>query len=217
MNDLQLKQAVLDELEFDPAIEAAHVTAFVHDGVVTLSGYVSDYSQKHAAEQAVRRVKAVKAIAQELEVRLPGDKKFADDEIAARAARILEWDQRLPRSAIAVTVENGIVRLAGQVAWDYQRREAEADVRKLGGVVAVSNQIAVRSHADIGRIQRSIHAAFERAADFEADRISLRLDDDGAVVLDGRVHTMLERAAAENAAWSAPGVSKVVNHIEIGY
>lgn len=216
MNDLQLKQAVVDELEFDPAIEAAHVTAFVHDGVVTLTGYVTDYVQKHAAEQAVRRVKGVRAVAQEIEVRLRGDKQLSDDEIASRAARILDWDLRLPRKAIAVTVESGVVTLAGCVPWDYLRRNAEADVRKLSGVVAVSNQIVVRSNTDLRQVQGSIRAAFERAADLEADRISVRQDEDGAVVLDGRVRTMLERAAAENAAWSAPGVSRVVNQIEIG-
>lgn len=216
MNDLQLKQAVVDELEFDPAIEAAHVTAFVHDGVVTLAGYVTDYAQKHAAEQAVRRVKGVRAVAQEIEVRLPGDKQISDDEIASRAARILDWDLRLPRKAIEVTVENGVVKLGGCVPWDYLRRSAEADVRKLSGVVAVSNQISVRSNTDLRQVQGSIRAAFERAADLEAERISVRQDEDGAVVLGGHVHTMLERAAAENAAWSAPGVSRVINHIEIG-
>ncbi len=217
MNDLQLKQAVIDELEFDPALDAAHVAAFVHDGVVTLTGYVGDYTQKHAAEAAVRRIKGVKAVAQELEVRLPGDKQLADDEIAARAAKILAWDLRLPRDAIAVTVEDGIVHLSGNVAWDYQRREAEADIHKLGGVVGVRNHLGVHANADLGQVQSVIRAAFERAADLEAERISVHMDDDGAVVLGGHVHTMLERAAAENAAWAAAGVTKVVNHIQIGF
>lgn len=216
MNDLQLKQAVLDELEFDPALDAAHVGVFVHDGVVTLTGYVGDYVQKHAAEQAARRIRGVRAVAQDLQVRLPQDKKLADDEIAARAARMLEWDLRLPQGAIAVTVENGVVQLSGEVPWDFQRREAESDVRKLGGVISVINGITVRPSTDPGEVQTRIRAAFERSADLEADRVSVRVGEDGAVVLGGQVHTMRERAEAENAAWAAPGVSKVINRIEIG-
>jgi osmotically-inducible protein OsmY len=217
MNDLQLKQAVIDELEFDPAFDAAHIGVFAHNGVVTLTGYVDDYAQKHAAENAARRVKGVKAVAQELEVRLPGDKKVSDDEIAARAAKLLEWDLRLPHDTVTVTVEDGVVQLTGQVNWDFQRREAEADMRKLGGVVAVVNHLCVRSNTNVDEVQTSIRAAFERAADLEAERISVQLDGAGAVVLTGQVHTLHERAAAENAAWSAPGVTKVVNQIQIGF
>lgn len=217
MNDLQIKQAVTDELEFDPALDAAHVTAFVHNGVVTLSGYVGDYAQKHAAEEAARRIKGVRAIAQELEVRLAGDRKFADDEIADRAARMLDWDLRLPRQAIQVTVEGGVVTLRGTVEWDFQRREAEADMRKLGGVMAVSNQLTLRPALSVEKVQQKIRAAFERAAELEADGVTINLDEDGAVRLGGHVHTLLERATAENAAWAAPGVSRVHNQIEIGF
>lgn len=216
MNDLQLKQAVIDELEFDPVLDAAHVTAFVHDGVVTLVGYVSDFAQKHAAAEAVRRVRGVKAVAQELEVRLPADRKVADDEIAAKAARLLEWDLRLPPDTIRLTVEDGIVVLEGQVPWEFQRREAEADIHKLGGVVGVRNLISVQPTAQIDRVQQRIRAAFERAADLESDRVSVHVEPGGTVRLSGTVHTMMERARAENAAWSAPGVSKVVNQIDIG-
>ncbi|TDU31662.1 osmotically-inducible protein OsmY [Panacagrimonas perspica] len=217
MNDLQLKQAVMDELEFDPAIDAAHVTAFVHDGVVTLAGYVGDYTQKHAAETAARRIKGVRAIAQEIEVRLPTDRKIADDEIADRATRILDWDLRLPRDAIQVMVEKGVVVLRGTVAWEFLRREAEADVRKLGGVLGVSNHICVVSPARLGSVQKKIHAAFERSAELQAEKVTVHFDEEGIVKLGGQLHSMLERAAAENAAWSAPGVSKVINQIEIGY
>lgn len=216
MNDLQLKQAVIDELEFDPVLDAAHVTAFVHDGVVTLAGYVSDYAQKHAAAEAARRVRGVRAVAQEIEVRLPGDRKVADDDIAARAVRLLEWDLQLPQDAIRVTVEGGIVVLEGQVSWEFQRREAEADIRKLGGVVGVRNLITLLPRAQVDQVQQCIRSAFERAADLESDRVSVHVEPGGTVRLSGIVHTMSERARAENAAWSAPGVSKVVNQIEIG-
>ena len=217
MNDLQIKHAVIDELEFDPALDAAQVTAFVHDGVVTLTGFVGDYTQKHAAEHAARRIPGVKAVAQQIEVRLAGDRKFADDEIADRAARILDWDLRLPNEAIKVTVEDGVVFLSGNVEWDFQRREAEAAVRKLGGVVAVSNQLTVHPKLKVETVQEKIRAAFERAADLEADKVTIRVDEKGAVRLGGHVHTLLERAVAEDAAWSAPGVCKVDNQIEIGF
>ena len=156
MNDLQLKQAVIDELEFDPVLDAAHITAFVHDGVVTLAGYVSDYAQKHAASEAARRIRGVRAVAQNIEVRLPSDRKIADDEIAARAVRLLQWDLHLPPDSIRVTVESGIVILEGEVQWDFQRREAEADMRKLGGVAAVRNLILVKPRADVENVQERI-------------------------------------------------------------
>lgn len=216
MNDLQLKQAVVDELEFDPALDAAHVTAFVHDGVVTLTGYVADFAQKHAALEAARRVRGVRAVAQEIEVRLPGDRKWADDEIAARAVRILEWDLRLPPDAIRVTVEGGVVFLEGHVQWEFQRREAEADVRKLGGVVGVRNLVTVLPRAESDRVQQAIRAALERAADLVADRVSVQAEPGGVVRLSGFVHTMTERARAESAAWSASGVREVINQIQIG-
>jgi osmotically-inducible protein OsmY len=215
MNDLQLKQAVIDELEFDPVLDAAHITAFVHDGVVTLAGYVSDYAQKHAASEAARRIRGVRAVAQNIEVRLPSDRKIADDEIAARAVRLLQWDLHLPPDSIRVTVESGIVILEGEVQWDFQRREAEADMRKLGGVAAVRNLILVKPRANVENVQERIRSAFERAADLEADRVSVHVEPDGTVRLSGVVHTMLERARAENAAWSAPGVSKIVNQLEV--
>jgi osmotically-inducible protein OsmY len=216
MNELQLQQAVIDELEFDPAVDAEHIGVFAAPGgVITLTGYVADYTQKHAAEAAARRVKGVRAIAQELQVRMPGHKQVADDEIATRAARILEWDLHLPPGAVSVTVQNGVVQLDGTVNWDFQRRAAEADVHKLSGVLAVGNRIEVRSSANPGQIQQTIRAAFERAADIESERISVQLAEDGAVVLSGQAHTMRERTAAENAAWSAPGVTRVVNRIEI--
>lgn len=215
MNDLQLKQAVSDELEFDPAFDGSHIGVFVSDRVVTLSGWVDDFAQKHAAAEAVRRVRGVRALALELEVRFAADKKLSDDEIAARAAKIIEWDLRLPQGAITVTVDNGVVELRGQVAWAFIRREAEADVRKLGGVLGVRNHIVVQPSIEQASVQGHIEAAFKRAADLQAEQILVQLESGDTVVLTGRVGSLNESALAENAAWSAPGVVQVINRIEV--
>lgn len=214
--DLQVQQRVTDELEFDPGLNAAHIGVFVHDGVVTLTGFVENYVEKQAAERAARRVKGVKAVAQELSVRLPSQKKLADDEIAARAVKLLEWDLRVPQGSVAITVEQGTVKLSGEVAWEFQSREAEADVRKLSGVVHVVNLIRVRPHVQSDDIQKRIRAAFERSADLEANHVVVQVEDEGAIVLSGRVRTLPESATAETAAWSAPGVTSVRNLINVG-
>ena len=127
-DDLKLQQRVIDALEFETSVNAAHVGVSVRDGVVTLSGHIESYHEKWAAERVARQVKGVQAVAQEIEVRLPSDKKVADDEIAARAARILNWDVAVPHHRISVKVEHGIVTLGGEVEWHYQRAEAEYDV-----------------------------------------------------------------------------------------
>lgn len=214
-DDLKLQQRVLDELAFTPDVDAAHIGVAARAGVVTLSGHVSSVHEKLIAEEAVRRVKGVKAVAQELEVRPAADKKLADDEIAARAVRLLDWDLSLPPGAVTVTVSHGVVTLSGEVEWHFQRREAEADVRKLGGVTGVINNIRLQPEARAGEVRDAIHAALERAAGLDAESISVTMQRGGLVVLRGHVRTLGAQVAAENAAWSAPGVTAVENHIEV--
>jgi len=125
IDDYQLQQDVLDELEFEPQVNAAHIGVAAEPGVVTLTGFVASSAEKFAAEAAARRVKGVKAIAEEIEVRLPSDKKEGDDEIAARALRILHWDDLVPDDCVAVKVEKGTVTLSGTVDWQYQKSEAD--------------------------------------------------------------------------------------------
>ena len=136
-SDLQLRQDVFDELEFEPSVNAAHIGVTANHGVVTLTGFVTSYAEKTAAERAARRVKGVKAIAEEIEVRLPSDTKRGDDEIAARAVDILKWQVGLPADRISVKVEKGIVTLTGEVDWQFQKTEADHVVHKLSGVVGV--------------------------------------------------------------------------------
>jgi osmotically-inducible protein OsmY len=213
-SDHQLQQDVLDELEFEPSVNPAHIGISVHAGIVTLNGFVSSYAEKLAAERAARRVRGVKAIAEEIEVRLPSDKKFADDEIARRAVDILNWRVGLPADRIAITVEKGIVTLAGEVEWAFQRADAEAAIHKLGGVTGVTNLIRVRAPLDVGEVREKIQKALHRSADLDASRISVETEA-GRVILRGKVHSWYERGTAERAAWSAPGVSEVQDHIEV--
>lgn len=212
--DLQLQKMIIDELEFEPSVKAAHIGVSVRDGVVTLSGHVESYAEKFAAERAARRIKGVKAIAQELEVQLPFEHKTADDEIAARAVHFLDWDVAIPRGRISVKVEHGIVTLNGAVDWAYQRAEAEYDVRKLTGVKGVINDIMIVPRADIEDVRAKIRAALERNAELEANNITVSVAD-GKVTLGGKVKAWTEREAAERAAWSVPGVRQIEDHIEL--
>jgi len=214
INEHQLRHDVLDELEYDPSVNAAHIGVGVNAGVVTLTGFVSSYSEKLAAERAARRVKGVKAIAEEIEIRLPSDKKVADDEIAARAVDILKWRVGFPANRISVKVEKGIVTLTGDVDWRYQKSEAEAVVHNLAGVAGVANLIRVNSAVQVPEVKEKIQKALHRSADLDASRITVQIDG-GKVVLGGKVHASYERDIAERAAWSAPGVTEVQDHILI--
>ncbi|MFS8116214.1 BON domain-containing protein [Rhizobium jaguaris] len=215
MNDLNLRQDVLDELEFEPSIDAANIGVAVEKGIVTLTGHVNSYIEKSAAEAAVRRVKGVRAIAQEIEVRYAERKQHADDQIAARALDIIEWDTALPEGVIGVEVQRGWVTLSGEVHWHFQRIAAESAVKKLGGVLGVTNLLTIRPTAAVSDIKNRIEGALRRYAEVEASRIRVNVVG-GRVVLEGGVHAWTERNAAEQAAWSIPGVTAVENHLSIG-
>jgi osmotically-inducible protein OsmY len=214
ISDHQLQEDVLDELDFEPAVNAAHIGVSAHAGVVTLSGYVSSYGEKLSAERAARRVKGVRAIAEEIEIRLPSDKKIADDEIAGRVVDILKWRVGVPSSRIGVKVEGGIVTLTGDVDQRHHKSEAEAAVHHLSGVLGVANLIRVRPAVEVGEVKEKIQNALRRNAELDASRITVHTDG-GRVVLGGRVNAWYERELAERAAWSAPGVTEVQDGIQI--
>lgn len=216
VDDAKLQSHVMDELNWEPRVDAAHIGVAVRNGVVSLTGHVASFAEKEAAERAARRVVGVTAIAEEIEVRPPTAQKHADDEIAGRAAKILSWDVQVPLRAIDVKVEHGIVTLTGKVASHYQRAAAEADVRRLGGVKAVLNEIRVEpppgAATDPAIIATKIEAALRRNAEIEASHIRVSIAD-GAATLKGQVRTWFERGAAEEAAWAAPGIRHVKNEI----
>ena len=215
MSDLQLRQDIVDELEFEPSIDAAHLGAAVENGVVTLTGHVSSYAEKLAAVQAVRRVKGVRAIADEIEVRFLGDRKTADDQIAKRAIDILEWNATVPGSSVQITVRHGAVTLAGNVDWYYQRNAAEDNVRTLSGVTGVINNIVIKPRIQAQNVKSKIEDALKRNAEVEAKAIRVTVQDGNQVVLEGNVHSWDERYAVTTAAWSAQGVKSVENRLTI--
>lgn len=214
MSDLTIRQDVLDELEFDPRINAANIGVAVKEGIATLMGHVNSYAEKTAAEQVAQRVKGVRGIAQELEVRYPSNKKTDDDQIAERALKIISWDSTIPSGAVKVRVAQGRVTLSGEVEWNYQRLSAENSVRKLSGVVAVVNAITVRPRIDAADIKLRIEKALKRNAEVEADAIKVGVTG-GKVVLEGKVHAWYERSVVERAAWAVPGVVSVEDHLKV--
>jgi len=213
-DDRQLQQHVIDELQFEPSVDAAHIGVSARDGIVTLSGHVGSYAEKHAAEQAVRRVRGVKAVAQNLEIELPSDQKMGDDEIANRVLKILTWHRTIPIEQVAIKVEHGVVTLAGKVDWYLQRDKAEADVRRLSGVRDVLNELEVAISLSAEDIRKQIDAALDRHAGLDSDSITVVVDG-GKVTLGGSVKTDDERHMAARVAWTPQGVSDVVNNIEL--
>jgi osmotically-inducible protein OsmY len=214
MDDLELKKSVESELNFEPSINAAEIGVAAKNGVITLSGRVPSYWEKIAAERAAARVSGVKAVANELEVRLPGSSERTDEDIAQAAVDSLTWSVLVPQDRIKVKVSKGWVTLEGNVDWQYQKSAAEKAVRKLYGVVGVSNLIEVKPAVSKAEVKSSIEAALKRLAEVDANRI--RVDtEDGKVVLSGSVRSWFEREEAERAAWAAPGVRSVEDRIAI--
>lgn len=214
MDDSALRQDIIDELEFEPSINAAHIGVAVERGVVTLTGHVSTYAQKAAAEEVVRRVKGVKGIAQEIEVRLIGANETADDEIVKRALDSLRWSTLVPHDTVQVEVQGGWVTLNGKVDWYYQKAAAENAVSSLTGVKGFYNNIEVKAHASAADVKKRIEDALKRNAEVEAKAIRVNVSE-GKVTLEGKVNAWAERRAAERAAWSAPGVRSVEDLLTI--
>src|SRR6516164_6781391 len=194
-SDLDLRQDVLDELEFEPSVNAAHIGVTANHGVVTLTGFVTSYAEKTMAERAARRVKGVNAI-------------------AARAVDILKWQVGFPADRIKVKVEKGMVTLSGEVDWQFQKTDAYHVVHKLSGVVGVLNQIEVAAPLHAIEVKEKIEKAFQRSAELEASRITVETEG-GRVILKGKVRAWYERDIAERAAWSAPGVTEVHDRLTI--
>ena len=215
MKDTELRKHITDELEFEPSIDAANVGVAVKDGIVTLSGHVGSYVEKIIAERSVQRIKGVRGIAQEIEVRFPDEKKTADDQIAKRVLDILAWDATVPNGSIQVKVQKGWVTLSGKVDWQFQRISAANAIRKLSGVIGVTNNIEVQPKVHATDIKNSIETALKRSAEVETNGIRIQVDGT-KVVLDGKVHSWFERGAAERAAWSVPGVSSVRDNLVVG-
>ncbi|WP_349304725.1 BON domain-containing protein [Cupriavidus sp. 2SB] len=213
-SDVQLKQDVLDELAWDPEVDEREVGVQVRDGIVTLTGNPRSFHAKRCVERAARRVAGVRALAVELEVVLPGDGVRTDADIAWAVENALSWNSVVAAGQLGVVVERGMVTLSGEVDWDYQRRAAADAVRLLNGVRGIVNQIVLRPRTSAPDVQRRIEDALHRQAAQDARHVKVVVKD-GVVTLSGHVTSLAERQAAFNAAWSAPGATKVVDDIRV--
>jgi osmotically-inducible protein OsmY len=213
--DTVLKSEVLDELEWEPSINATRIGVAVKEGVVTLSGEVASYHEKLEAERAALRVEGVKGIASEIEIHLPGTSHRSDADIARAALDTLQWNSSIPPDRIKVVVKKSWVTLEGDVDWGYQRTTAEDAVRRLTGVMGVSNHVAVKARPTSAGIKTRIEQAFKRSAEVDANRIAADITD-GTVTLRGTVRSWAEKQEAERVAWGSPGVARVQNLLLIG-
>jgi len=214
--DVQIQADVLAELKYEPRVQPNEIGVAVKDGVVTLTGSVDSYGKKWGAEEAAHRVKGVKAVANDIEVRLPSSAERTDADLAAAAVRALEWDALINVEQLDVTVSKGWVTLKGSVGWQFQKDDAERVVRLLTGVKGVSTLITVRSSINPSDLKQTIEKALVRSAETDAQGISVEVDG-SKVILKGTVRSWAERREAERAAWAAPGVLSVDNRIAISF
>ena len=212
-DDRKLQKAVLAELEWEPSIAAAHIGVAADHGVVTLTGHVANWWQKHAAEQATSRVRGVKGVAEELEVRLPMAVKRSDEDIAHAAIDRLGWEASIPHDAVKVKVDNGWVTLSGQVPWHFEKEAARRVVGGLMGVLGVSDDITITPSDDARDISGDIRVALHRSW-FATDTVHVTAEG-GTVKLTGTADTPSERRIAASTAWAARGTTSVENQLVV--
>ncbi len=214
MTDLELRRHVESALEWEPSVDAADIGVSVDAGVVTLRGDVGSFAARATAERVTLRVYGVKAVANELTVRLVTGFERNDTDIAQAAVTALKWNAVIPQNRVTVTVANGWLTLNGTLDWQYQKEGASRAVRYLVGVKGVTNSITVKPHVQPADVKAKIEAAFKRSAEIDARRVSVAAED-GKVILTGNVRSWAERQEAERAAWAAPGVTQVDDRLSI--
>ncbi|WP_439409065.1 BON domain-containing protein [Bradyrhizobium sp. DASA03076] len=213
-SDSEIERDVRDELKWDPDLDASDIAVSVKDGVVTLAGFTHSYADRLEAESAAKRVVGVKAVANDIEVRLPSIDQRPDPDIARDAIAALKQELPISHEKIKAVVKDGWITLEGAVEWQYQKTAAEHAVRKIKGVKGVTNVITVKPNLEPTEIKRKIMDAFKRNAEVDADHISVEANG-GEVVLKGTVRSWIEREEAERVAWSAPGVTRVDDRIVV--
>jgi len=214
-SDFTLKQRVLDELDWDPRVDEAHIGVTATDGAITLTGHVLNYPQKYAAIEVAKRVSGVIAVADDIEVHVPTEHRRDDSRIAELIADVIDWNVSLPMDAVKAKVSDGMVTLTGEVDWQYQRLRIEEQISHISGVRIISNRITLNAHPEPGDIKKKIESALLRNSEAEADSVEVKVSGD-TVTLSGKVRAFYERELIEEAAWAAPGVRDVVDNIRIG-
>ncbi len=203
---------MLEELKWDSRVQPNEIGVAVKDGIVTLTGIVDTYMKKLAARDAALRVHGVKAVANDIQVRLPGMSERTDTDLARAAREALQWDVEVPTDRVKVTVSNGWVTLEGEVEYGFQKTAAERAINRLAGIKGVTNLIAVKPRVSPAEVKQDIEKALVRNAQTDAKNIQVEVDG-RKVILRGRVSSFAEKEAAEDTAWAEPGVTEVEDHI----
>lgn len=212
--DLEIKNDILEELTWQPNIDQTQIGVIVENGTVMLTGVVDDYHKKMAAEKAVKRVKGVKALAGDIQVKYGTNYQKTDIEIGKAIVKAFDWNTSVPEDKISIEVRDGWVSLSGEVESAYQRDAATRVAENIMGVKWINNIITLKQTIQIGDVKENIAKAFKRSADIEADRITVEVNGD-VVKLKGKVHSLKEKKAAQKTAYFSPGVSRIENELEV--
>jgi osmotically-inducible protein OsmY len=212
--DFEIQQDVMAGLLWEPALKGAQIGVAVNQGVVMLSGVVDTYYKKVLAEKATKKVNGVKAVAEEIVVKVPGSKTYTDVDIAKAVLNVLKWNSTLDESAIKVQVENAEVTLEGEAEWNFQKTSAQKAVENLEGVCRITNNIRVKNKVIAADVKQKIASAFQRHASIDSKKIKVEVLGD-KVILTGTVRSYAEKMDAEQTVWSSPGVMSIENRLEI--
>ncbi|MBN8719906.1 MAG: BON domain-containing protein [Sediminibacterium magnilacihabitans] len=212
--DIQIQKDVMEELKWDPSLNAAEIGVTVKNGIVTLSGQVNSYAKKMAAEKDVKKISGVKAVAEDIQLRVFPSFQKSDSEIAEAVLNALKWNSNIQEEKIKIKVENGVVQLEGEVEWEYQRTNVKSTIENLTGVKSVLNLITIKPKLTASGVHQKIIEALYRSATVDAENIIVQTIG-SKVVLSGKVRSLAEKEDAELAAWNAPGVISVENDLRI--